>query len=414
MNTEIISTGSELLYGKVLDTNAKFLADNLTKLGYNVTGIHICGDTKETIGKNIRQSMKEAQLLIITGGLGPTDDDLTRDALSDSLNLKLEIDNNLKEQLEKMYFSREIHMANNNLKQVMLPEGAEAIPNDIGTAPGIKIVKDDIMIIALPGVPVEMKKMFSNKIMPILKNRNPYNFNFEELNFLGIGESNLAEKIAKLSLPDEVMVSYQAGKGQVKLRLKEESNQPKSRQSKLTEAVNMIIDNFEKYYFSKGEEELNKVVAMHLQKSKKTIAVAESCTGGLLSNRLTDIPGSSAYFTGGVTTYTNESKQQLLQVSKDIIEKHGAVSPETATAMADGVKKLFKADFGLATTGVAGPETSEGKPVGLIYLGLATPTEIKTYCLKIDYGREMNKWVASQYALYYLLRHLWQRGGILK
>ncbi|MGM0601710.1 MAG: competence/damage-inducible protein A [Bacillota bacterium] len=401
MDVSIIVTGSEILYGKVQDTNSTFLAQKLTDIGLKIKNIIVCSDEKADIKEKIKFAIKSSDLIFITGGLGPTEDDLTKDALAEAVNINLEFSDRLAERLYSFFKKSSSKMTENNLRQAYLPENAEPILNNNGTAPGVKLNHNDKTFYLMPGVPSEMKSMFLKQIYPELKKTNNNNIFFKEYNFIGIGESTLADKIEKLTIPENAVISYQAGRGEVKLRLKVEAED-----DDITNTVeffdNLISTHFTDYFYGSGDSTLLEVFCDRLKKSGLTISTAESFTGGLLSKRLTDLKGSSAYFKGGIVAYSSEAKKTVLKINPSILERYGAVSHETALSMADNIADIFAADIGVSTTGAAGPGSLEGRKAGTMFIGIKFFSQLLSFKLNKNYNRKLNRWYTSQIVLFKL------------
>ncbi|ACL69942.1 competence/damage-inducible protein A [Halothermothrix orenii] len=408
MIAEIISIGTELLHGDIVDTNSAYLAEKLTGCGIDVHYISTVGDNKQRLYKTLQQAVERADLIITTGGLGPTMDDLTREAISEITTCPLVMRPDLVIDIEGYFNHKRTTMTPNNLKQSYLPEGAIPINNPVGTAPGILLEKDNYIIISLPGVPREMKIMFEESVLPYIKKKNNLMIISKELHFIGIGESTLETKLEDIMDSMNPSLALLAGDGEVKLKITGKGRTKKKIENKISEIVKTVRNRVGEYIYGEDETSLPDEIGKLLSKRGVTIALAESCTGGLIGARITDIPGSSAYFKGGVIAYSNEVKINHLGVNKNTINKEGAVSPETAAEMASGVRQRLEADIGLSVTGIAGPEGgTDEKPVGLVYVGLAgIDGEVKTYKLNFKGDRNKNRWLTTQSAFYYLYRYL--------
>lgn len=372
MNAEIISVGTELLLGNIDNTNTTFLSRRLAELGISVYYQSSVGDNVQRLISLLSAAVDRSQLIVITGGLGPTDDDLTKETVCRALNIKLEQD---EEQLHKIeaYFARMgREMTENNKKQAMVPEGAHIFPNDSGTAPGLALTAGDQVIIMLPGPPSEMQPMFDNYVAEYLSKYSDGVIFSRTVKFTGIGESALAEKINHLFDGENPTVAPYAKRGEVHIRV---TAKAKNR-SKAEELCAPVIDELSNlaggYIYGYDDDTLESIVVHGLAEKNLTAATAESCTAGLLSKRITDIPSSSAVFPLGITTYSNEMKTEMLGVPAETIEAHGAVSPEVAREMAVRVRERAGTDLGVGITGIAGPGGgTDEKPVGLVYIGLS-------------------------------------------
>ncbi|AZO95477.1 competence/damage-inducible protein A [Halocella sp. SP3-1] len=408
MIVEIISIGTELLLGDIIDTNSTYIAEKLTENGFDIHYVSTVGDNLARITATIKRAQQRADIIITTGGLGPTDDDLTREAIAASMGLELKKDERLLTAIKNYFREKNYSMTVNNEKQACLPEGATEIPNEKGTAPGILLERDDIIIISMPGVPGEMKDMLERKVLPYLKELSAGLIQSKVLNFFGIGESSLEMEIKDiLDKQTNPTIALLAGKGEVKIRITSKASS-KEKAGELIAAVEKgIRERVGEYVYGSDDKGLAVVVAELLKEKGLSIATAESCTGGLLGDRITNIAGSSEYFQGGVIAYSNQVKHELLGVEENTLKKYGAVSAETAQEMAEGIKDNMSTDIGIAITGIAGPGGgSQGKPVGLVYLGLAIDDYSQTFKLKLRNDRAWNKWMSTQYALYYLYRYL--------
>lgn len=408
MIVEIISIGTELLLGDVIDTNSAYIAEKLTENGFDIHYVSTVGDNLERIIKTIKRAKQRADIIITSGGLGPTDDDLTREAIAASMDLGLNKKQELLREIKSYFKEKNYSMTVNNEKQACLPVGATAIPNGKGTAPGILLERDDIIIISMPGVPGEMKNMLERSILPYLKDLSAELIQSRVLNFFGIGESSLEMEIKDiLDKQTNPTIALLAGKGEVKVRITSKASS-KEKVGELIAAVEKEIrGRVGEYIYGSNDKGLAVVVGELLKEKGLCMATAESCTGGLLGDRITNIPGSSEYFQGGVIAYSNQMKHKFLRVKEDTLKEYGAVSAETAQEMAEGIQGNMNADIGIAITGIAGPGGgSQEKPVGLVYLGLATDDYSQTFKLKLRNDRAWNKWMSTQYALYYLFRYL--------
>lgn len=408
MKAEILAVGTELILGDVVDTNSAYIAKKLTEYGVNIFYQSTVGDNYGRIVSSIKQALSRSNLVIITGGLGPTDDDLTREAIAEATGKDLKESEYLKEVLELKFKKMNRNMSSNNLKQALLPVGAEYIPNETGTAPGILLKIEGKTIISLPGVPREMKHIFENEVKSILLCMSPYKIRSRVLNFFSIGESSLEMEIKDiLDSQTNPTIALLAGKGEVKIRITARGTSEKELSELIEKGEGEIRKRVGKFIYGTDDKGLPAVVGEFLKKKEYTLAVAESCTGGLIGNRITDIPGSSEYFSGGIISYSNQVKMDKLGVKRETLSEYGAVSRSTAWEMAVGVKNSLQTDIGLSVTGIAGPDGgSKEKPVGLVYLGLAVPGKVYDFKLSLNGTRAWNKWMASQYGLYYLLQYL--------
>lgn len=377
MAAEIICVGTELLLGDILNTNAQFLAQQLADLGIPHYYQTVVGDNPERLKQVIAIASNRSQILIFTGGLGPTPDDLTTETIAQFFDSPLEEKPEIIADISQKYARRGREMTPSNRKQALIPQGADILPNRLGTAPGmIWQSRPNLTIFTFPGVPLEMRQMWQETAVPFLKSQGwgKEIIYSRTLRFWGIAESALAEKVDHLlNLPNPTVAPY-ASKGEVKLRVsaKAASAQEADRLIQPVEAEIRQIAGLN--YFGADDDSLASVVGQLLQERGETLSVAESCTGGGLGSLLTSVSGSSAYFMGGVISYDNQVKMSLLGVSPEDLAQEGAVSATVAKQMAVGVRSGLSTTWGLSITGIAGPSGgTETKPVGLVYIGLAGP-----------------------------------------
>lgn len=377
MNAELITIGTELLLGEIIDTNAAFLARRLADCGVDLYYKSTVGDNLERAKGVLTRALSNSDLIIISGGLGPTEDDLTRDVVSLAINRDLVKDNSVLEDLEKRFafrYGNEESMPTQNQKQACFPKGSKIIPNPSGTAPGFWIEIDKKLIVALPGVSKELQLMFDNFVKPeILAKRTTQALAIRNLRFVGIGESNLAELLADLiSNQINPTIALYASTGKVRARLGAKASSLQEGFKLIQPLEKEIISRTSEYFYGYDDQSLEEVVAKELIRNNFTLALAESCTGGLIGHTLTNVPGSSAFLQRGYVVYSNLAKEEDLGVREESLRSFGAVSSEVALEMAEGVRKKANTDLGLAVTGIAGPEGgSKEKPVGLVYISLA-------------------------------------------
>jgi len=408
MKAEIISIGTEHLLGQIVDTNAPYIAQKLALLGIDVFRKTTVGDNQERIAKVLKESLERVDLIIITGGLGPTEDDLTKEAVSKVLGKKLKLDKEIFNKIEQRlaYFKKGIKKG--AFKQALIPRGAKILNNRIGTAPGILLDKEGKKILILPGVPKEMIVMMDEEVIPYLSQiKDKECIVSRVLKVWGIGESQVEEKIADIlksqSNPTIALLVKREG---VCIRITAKFSQDKIKE-KIKKTEDLLRNRLGDYIYGVDEETMEKVVGTLLKKKKLIISVAESCTGGLLSHLFTNIPGSSTYYQGGIISYSNDVKSSLLKVPYELIKEKGAVSAEVAKEMAKGVRKICVTDIGIGITGIAGPTGGTlQKPVGLVYIALSTPQGEISRKFLFSGNREDVRWKASQTALDLLRRHL--------
>jgi len=416
MSAEIICIGTELLLGDILNTNCQYLAQELANLGIPHYYQTVVGDNVERIHKVLDIASKRSSILIFTGGLGPTPDDLTTETIASFFNTPLQEDRLIIQDIEHKFASVGRAMSPSNLKQALLPQGATSLPNPTGTAPGIIWQpKNNLTIMTFPGVPSEMHRMWQDTAVPFLKSQGWGNDTIysEMMRFRGIGESALAEKVAHLFDSENPTIAPYAGKGEVRLRISAKAADQNQAESLINPIATEIKNIAGLDYFGSDEDTLAVVVGKLLNSKKQTLSVAESCTGGGLGSMLTEVPGSSSYFLGGVIAYDNQVKNVLLNVNNQDLEQHGAVSNVVAEQMALGVKQRLDTDWGISITGIAGPDgNTPDKPVGLVYIGLATP-ENKVFSHEYRFGeqrgRELVRHLSSSSALDLLRRSLIKR-----
>ncbi len=377
MSAEIICVGTEMLLGDILNSNAQYIAKQLAQLGIPHYYQTVVGDNPERIKKVIEIAISRAQILIFTGGLGPTPDDLTCETIADFFGTPLIERPEVIEDMTRKFAQRSRVMTSSNLKQALLPLGAEILPNPTGTAPGIIWQpRPEVTIFTFPGVPSELYPMWEQTVVPYLKNQGwGKNIIFSRsLRFWGIGESALAEKVAPLfDLPNPTVAPY-AGKGEVRLRVSAKAASEAAAEALISPVEKQIKEIAGLDFYGVDDDTLSTVVGRLLRTSKATLSVAESCTGGGLGQMLTEISGSSDYFWGGIISYDNSVKVKLLGVNPEDLDKFGAVSATVAEQMAVGVKTRLSTTWGLSVTGIAGPNGgTDNKPVGLVYIGLAGP-----------------------------------------
>ena len=375
MDAEIITIGDEIITGHTVDTNSAFIGQQLTGIGINIKYKTSIGDALEMMEEAFQLALKRAKLVITTGGLGPTDDDATKKAIVKVFKRNLIFHEDILEDLKARFKSRGIDMPAINQNQALLPQGARFFPNRTGSAVGICIAENGKIFISLPGVPSEMKQILTDEVIPYLKGlKTGRSLKVVKLRTTGIFESRLAEMIVpELNLEPGVRLAYLPAYSGVDLRVIAAAETDDDAEEKAAKLVRYLESKVGKYIFGRDNESLESTVGQLLIDNDKTIAVAESCTGGQLGQTLTAVSGSSKYFLGGVIAYDNEVKIKQLGVDPEIIEEHGAVSEPCAAAMALGCRKLFNADYALSITGIAGPEGgTDEKPVGLVYVGLAS------------------------------------------
>ncbi len=407
---EILAVGSEMLTPYHLDTDSLFLTRHLNQLGFRVSYKTVVGDDPDDLAACIRTAMKRSDVIFFIGGLGPTQDDRTREALASALEKGLIFQQHLWEQIQDRFRRRGISISDVNRKQAFIIEGSDSLENPNGTAPGLWLEAEGRTIVLLPGPPRELEPMVLNRVLPRLRGMREGFQIRRVLKLAGVSESQIEDRISDLYPVDsqDFEMTVLASPGQIEIHLTAFSELSEDdAEKKLTRPFDAMIERLGEDVFTVRDEELEDVIGDLLSKEGATLAVAESCTGGLLGHRITNVPGSSAYFLEGVQSYSNEAKIRLLGVPPSLLENHGAVSSEVAAAMADNIRAGSGATYGLSITGIAGPTGgSKIKPVGLVYVSLASPDETQTEKNLFLGDRISVKQRASQSALDMLRRRL--------
>ncbi|MBP6619063.1 MAG: competence/damage-inducible protein A [Leadbetterella sp.] len=403
---EVITIGDEILYGQITDTNSKWISEELDKIGIKTIRKSSVGDQKKEILNILDESLQRADIVLITGGLGPTKDDITKKTLAEYFNDELVINPHAEEFVRDFFEKRGRPFTELNRQQAAIPSRCTYLHNATGTAPGMWFDHNGKVIVSMPGVPLEMKYLVSKEVIPRLKSK----FELPEIvhkiiRTIGLGESFLAERIENWedSLPEHIKLAYLPSFGEVKLRLTGIGENRSSVEEQIEVEVKKLIPLIEEHIFSFENEEIEKSIGRILNESESTLSVAESCTGGYLSHLLTSIPGSSAYFMGGVVSYSNEAKTNVLKVKQETLTKFGAVSEQTVIEMAEGVKNLLKTTYGIATSGIAGPDGgSDEKPVGTVWLAVTDGKQTLTKKLSLGKIRIVNIEYSAKAALNFL------------
>ncbi|UCD65025.1 MAG: competence/damage-inducible protein A [Candidatus Zixiibacteriota bacterium] len=409
MQVEIITIGDEVLTGHTLNTNAAFIAEKLTDIGLEVQFVTTTGDALAQMEEAIRMALKRARIVITTGGLGPTEDDQTKKAIVKVFKRNLIFHENILQDMKDRFARRGIEMPAINQNQALLPQGAVFFPNKGGSAVGICISEEGRTFIALPGVPREMMQIMTDEVIPYLQGLEVgHPHKTIKLRTTGVVESRLAEMIDQdLNLEPGVKLAFLPAYSGVDLRIMAAADDEQRASEKTLTLERYLESKVGKYIYGKNEDTLESVVGQLLVDNDKTLAVAESCTGGQLGMLITAVPGASRYFLGGLVSYSNDSKTQHLGVDPDLLEKHGAVSEECAVAMAHGCRERFAADYALSITGIAGPDGgTEDKPVGVAFIGISSIHA--SYARRFNFGvsREANRARATYAALELLRRDI--------
>src|SRR5438105_3383415 len=406
---EIIAIGSELLAPDRTDTNSLWLNDKLNRVGIDVKLKTIVGDDDARLEELIKDAVKRSRVVITTGGLGPTEDDITRKVVARALGRRLTLDEPVLDEIRARFQSFGVKMPERNSRQAMVIDGSEALPNPNGTAPGLYLEHAGCAIALLPGPPRENQPMFENHLQARLeKLSGETRFARRVLRVAGMGESAVDEKIAPIySQYENPQTTILFNSSEIEIHLRAHGRTEAEAESLLDDLSLKIEEALGNSVFSFRGETMEEVLGRRLSITGFTLAVAESCTGGLIAQRLTNVPGSSKYFIEGVVTYSNESKTRLLGVDKELIREFGAVSQQVARDVARGVRHRAKTDFALAVTGIAGPDgRTQEKPVGLVYIALADDAHTEHKRLMLPGERELVRWRASQAALDMLRRRV--------
>ncbi|MCF2494508.1 competence/damage-inducible protein A [Dyadobacter chenhuakuii] len=403
IRAEILTIGDEILFGQITDTNTQWIGSQLTDIGIRPVRKTSVGDNKADILDAFSAASQRVNVIIVTGGLGPTRDDITKHTFCEYFGTELEINQEALELITAFFAKRGRAMTELNIQQAALPKNCTYVPNLWGTAPGMWFEKDDVIYVSLPGVPYEMKSLMEFEILPRLKSRFVSNIiQHKSVRTIGIGESFLAETIAPWedALPEHIKLAYLPHFGQVKLRLTGTGTDQAQLDADLAEQVALLMPYIEEWVFGFDTDELETVIGSLLVQHNATVGTAESCTGGFVANQITSVPGASQYFLGSVVSYSNEVKMNVLGVSPQTLEAFGAVSEQTAREMAEGARKVLNTTFAISTTGIAGPDggTAE-KPVGTVWIACATPEETFTQLLTLRNNRKINIELTASYAL---------------
>lgn len=391
MTAEILAVGTELLLGDILNTNAQFLSAQLASLGIGVLHETVVGDNPERLTDAVNLALSRSDILITSGGLGPTCDDITRETVAASMGIELKLDEGALETIKEFFKSTNRVMGDNNRKQAMLPIGCKILKNDRGTAPGCIIEKNGKIAILLPGPPRELEALFTERVKPYLTKFCDGVIKSINLRVFGWSESKAEEILNDLMQGANPTLAPYAKTGEVLLRVTGKADTAEKALALCRPLADKVRERLGDCVYGEDCENLEEVVVKVLREKKMTVAFSESCTGGYIAKRLTDIPGSSDVFGCGIVSYAPEIKEQLLGVKKETIEKFTVVSKEVAAEMANGVKSLSGADIGTGVTGVAGPGSSDGQPVGLVYVSVAYGGKTYVKRLMIGHGGKANE-----------------------
>jgi nicotinamide-nucleotide amidase len=400
---EIITIGDEILYGQILDTNTKWMSEELDKIGIKIIQKTSIGDNKAEILRILNESSKRAKIVLITGGLGPTKDDITKNTLAEFFNDTLEINTHAEAFIKDFFEKRDRPFTELNRQQAAIPSRCTYLHNATGTAPGMWFDENGVIYVSMPGVPHEMQYLITKEVIPRLKAK----YNFPEIvhrviRTIGLGESFLAEKIESWedSLPENLKLAYLPSFGEVKLRLTGFGDNKETIDFDIQKQVEKLEKIIPEYIYSTDNENIEKSIGNKLLKNKATVSIAESCTGGYVSHLLTSIPGSSGYLLGSVVSYSNESKMKLLNVKQETLSNFGAVSEETVTEMVLGALATFGTTYAIATTGIAGPDGgSPEKPVGTVWIAISNGKKTIARKLLLMNNRMINIQFSAKAAL---------------
>lgn len=392
MNAEILCVGTELLLGDTVNTNAAYIARELAACGIGCYCQTVVGDNPERLRRSLELALSRSDIVITTGGLGPTYDDLTKETVANYFGREMETHQPSLEAIRRFFTCMGREMTPNNEKQAQMPKGAVVFPNDRGTAPGLAVEGDGKIVVLMPGPPREMTAMFERQVRPYLLSKSNTTFVSHNIHLFGIGESTVEHELRDyMESHENPTVAPYAKEGELLLRVTASAESAEEADRLIRPVVGEISARFEKYVYGVDVGTMENALVQALKAAGKTVAVAESCTGGYVAKRITDIAGASAVFHCGVCTYSDDIKTKLLRVPAEILETYGAVSAETAAAMAKGVRELSGADLGVSVTGLAGPDGgTEQKPVGLVYIGISTArdTTVRELRLSRNYGGE--------------------------
>lgn len=398
---ELISVGTEILLGDILNTDAQFLSIELARLGISVIHQSTVGDNRERLLAQLKEAADRSDIIILSGGLGPTPDDLTKEVCCEFFGKKMFLHEPTVEKIKTYFSTKGMKMAQNNLKQAMLPKDCVIFPNDNGTAPGMAIEKDGVHILVLPGPPRELKPMFRNCAVPYLMQFSDQIIVSHNIRTFGIGESLMAERVNDLFDAENPTVAPYAKDGEALLRVTAMARTKEEAENLCKPVINEIKNRLDGFVYGVDYTCIEEAVIEKLKEKHMKVATAESCTGGLIAKRITDVPGASEVFDCGIISYANEIKHRVLGVSEDDLNKYGAVSEPVARQMARGALKVSGADIAVSVTGIAGPDSdSTNKPVGLVYIGLADRDNVWVRELRTSRkDRSYNRYVSASNAL---------------
>ena len=379
MNAEILCIGTEVLIGDIVNTNAAYISKKLSEAGVSVYYHCVCGDNKQRLQKSINLALSRSDIVITTGGLGPTYDDITKEIIAEELGIELVLDNEILHHLEEYFAKSGRTMTQNNVKQAYVPKDSHIFRNMFGTADGICVTHNEKMIIMLPGPPREMIPMLDNQVIPYLSLKTDHVLVSSNINIFGMGESSVENALADImKTSTNPTIAPYVGGGEVRLRITASAKNEADARKLISPIAQKVKQTLGDVVYGIDADSIESVLVEKLTEKGKTVSFAESCTGGLISKRITDVPGASKVYGFGFCTYANEAKMKILGVKAETLEKYGAVSSQTACEMAQGARLVSGSDIAISVTGIAGPTGgSAEKPVGLVYMGISTAKETK-------------------------------------
>lgn len=404
MKAEILCVGTELLLGDIVNTNAAYIARELAQKGINVYNQSVVGDNPKRLEESLTLAFERNDMVIMTGGLGPTYDDLTKEIVAAHFGKKLVLHQPSLDAIRVFFDKLGAEMTENNVKQAMMPEGCIVLPNHNGTAPGMIIEGEGKVAVLLPGPPREMTMMWQDSVNPYLESLSDEVIESHTIKLFGIGESAMEQMLHDYLLEHKnPTVAPYAKDGECMLRVTAKAHSKEEAEAMMAPMMAELTERLKEYVYGIDVPDIQTALVNTLKEKGMTVASTESFTGGLISKRITDVSGASGVFAFGACTYSNEAKEKVLGVKAETLESYGAVSRETAAEMAEGIRRVAGADIGISTTGVAGPEPSEGKPVGKVFIGVSygDVTEVKELMLargRVD-DREMIRYIGSSHAL---------------
>ena len=388
MNVEIITVGTELLVGNILNTNAKYLAEELTNLGFNISKHTTVDDNCANLEIAFKYALSKNDLVILTGGLGPTKDDLTKETIAKALSKNLIEDKKAKEKIISYFKSTQNQITKNNYKQSLIIDGSTVFYNDHGTAPGMALKHNNKHILLLPGPPNELMPMFEKDVKIYLSNLRDQIIISKDIHLFGIEESKASQTLSDILSNTNPYIGIYAKTGEIKIRITAHAPQNSTCENLINNIVDIIKTRLGKFIYGIDIKNMQNALVKTAIKSNQKIAVAESCTGGLIASQIVSISGSSNCFNCGIVCYSNEMKEQILGIKETTLSEFSAVSPQVAKQMAQNIRKISKSDVGISTTGIAGPTGGDSnKPVGLVYVGISTSNHTSVYKLLLSKGQ---------------------------